>query len=336
MSQFDRIVRLKRWLDNGRCVKREHLLRELEVSPATLKRDIAKLRHELNAPIDWDSEQQGWRLNREQAANAEPVVELPGLNFTPDEAHALLSLQHLLTQLDLGGLLAQHIQPVRHHLDALVQRGAHPKADLGKYLRIAGVGTRRVHLPCFQNIGTALLNRKRLLIVHTSRARHNEQTQREISPQRLIHYRSNWYLDAWCHSRNALRSFAVDAIEAATVMKQVATEMDAQTLHDALAAGYGIFAGAAVQWAKLRFSPERSRWVAAEVWHAQQRGVWDDEKRWTMEIPYADPRELVMDILRHVPHVEVLAPLALRQDVLDRLRLGVTKMLAGSAGEPGV
>jgi predicted DNA-binding transcriptional regulator YafY len=37
-------------------------------------------------------------------------------------------------------------------------------------------------------------------------------TEREVSPQRLVHYRDNWYLDAWCHLREDVRSFSIDAI----------------------------------------------------------------------------------------------------------------------------
>jgi predicted DNA-binding transcriptional regulator YafY len=87
-----------------------------------------------------------------------------------------------------------------------------------------------------------------------------------------------------------------------------------------LGAGYGIFAGQKVQWAELRFSPERSRWVAAETWHPKQSGRFQADGSWVLRLPYADPRELVMDILRHVPEVEVLGPARLRQAVEVKLR----------------
>lgn len=95
-----------------------------------------------------------------------------------------------------------------------------------------------------------------------------------------------------------------------------------------MGAGYGIFAGKQVEWASLRFSPERARWVAAETWHPQQRGHWDDRGRWVLELPYADPRELVMDILRHVPEVEVLEPEGLREVVAQKLRQAIENLSA--------
>ena len=41
------------------------------------------------------------------------------------------------------------------------------------------------------------------------------------------------------------------------------------------------------------------------------------EGRYLLELPFRDDRELVLDLLRHGAHVEVLAPAALRRKVRD-------------------
>lgn len=86
------------------------------------------------------------------------------------------------------------------------------------------VGARQIHLPHFQAVGSALLRRRRLVIDYQGRGS-GETRQREVSPQRLIHYRDNWYLDAWCHLRRALRSFSVDAIRTVRVLDKDAIEI---------------------------------------------------------------------------------------------------------------
>jgi predicted DNA-binding transcriptional regulator YafY len=163
------------------------------------------------------------------------------------------------------------------------------------------------------------LQRRRQRIKYFSRAR-NDETEREISPQRRVHYRENWYLDAWCHLRKGIRSFAVDAIRAAEVLDESAVDLTEDELDQVLAAGYGIFSGRDVQWAVLRFSPQRARWVAAEQWHPQQRSRTDADGSYVLELPYSDSRELLMDILKHGAHVEVLAPHELRDEVAGALR----------------
>jgi len=139
-----------------------------------------------------------------------------------------------------------------------------------------------------------------------------------------VHYRDNWYVDAWCHLREDVRSFAVDAIRSAAPVGKRARQVAEKELDEVLSAGYGIFSGRSTSWARLRFSAERARWVSAEEWHPGQRGSYESDGSYVLEIPFSDPRELVMDIMRHGSHVEVLAPAALRAEVARQLRGALT------------
>ncbi len=323
MSQSERLYRLMSWFDSGRCLSRDWLLKEMGVSRATLMRDMAYLQNCMCAPVAYDAERRCWYMERRGSSGTRS--ELPGLWFGADELAALLSMQHLLEQLDASGFLADRIEPLRERVVELLGTGLRADAQGARRIRLASVATRRLHLPHFQMVARALLLRRCLRIGYHARSR-QQTTQRTVSPQRLVYYRDNWYLDAWCHLRDALRSFAVDSIVAAQMLDEVAREVPDSELDDVLASGYGIFAGATVRWATLRFGAERARWVSAEVWHPDQQSQWDAEGRWLLRLPFADPRELVMDILRHVPEVEVLAPYDLEEEVLRRLRAGLARM----------
>ena len=45
-----------------------------------------------------------------------------------------------------------------------------------------------------------------------------------------------------------------------------------------------------------------------------------------LEIPYHKSEELIMDIMRYLPHVEVLQPEELKAAVADRIRLAYEKI----------
>ncbi len=322
MDRTERFYRIDQLLNERKLVPFDTFLEKLEVSRATIKRDLEYMRNRLNAPIVWDREAGGYRFDQPRRGAAQ--YELPGLWFSAEEVHALLTMQHLLMNLDTGGLLGPHIQPLLSRLTALLGTADASSEEVRKRIRILGMARRRVALDHFAVIGSALLRRKRLLISHYVRAR-DEALEREISPQRLVHYRDNWYLDAWCHLRNDLRSFAVDAIRRAEILEQPAKNVPEKTLDQVLGAGYGIFSGRRVSWARLRFTPERARWVSAEQWHPRQKGRFDKDGGYLLEIPYSDSRELVMDILRHGADVEVLAPAALRQEVAAALHAAAAR-----------
>jgi predicted DNA-binding transcriptional regulator YafY len=170
----------------------------------------------------------------------------------------------------------------------------------------------------FGVVATAVLRRSRLWIRHFNR-KENRETEREISPQRLVHYRDNWYVDAYCHKTEGLRTFAVDAIRAAELREGRAKEVPAAELDEHLGSGYGIFAGKEVEWARLRFSAESARWVSAQIWHPNQRAQTEPDGSYVLEIPYANDRELLMEILKFGADVEVLGPASLRDRVSGAL-----------------
>jgi predicted DNA-binding transcriptional regulator YafY len=289
-------------------------------------RDLAWLRNELNHPIYWDKDAQcyQWRVSDRSEDFPE---ELAGLWFRPSEVLALLTLEHLLREIQPGDLMQRHLQPLEQRLKKILrQSGLDTVAErqLSERIRVIGLGQRHVPPRSFETVGLALSQRRRLAMHYLARGT-GEHSKRTVSPQRLVYYRSNWFLDAWCHERDELRSFSLDAIRHPLVMSQSATDIASEELDQALSNGYGIFSGRDVQWATLRFSPERARWVAAEQWHPEQKGHWDVQSHWVLQIPYSDERELVMDILRHMPEVEVLAPSVLRECVLKRMREGLVR-----------
>jgi predicted DNA-binding transcriptional regulator YafY len=321
VPQAERLARLKSLLSGPNYRTREFLMAELEVSRAQLTRDIAFLRNRLNHPISFDHSYGGYRL--EPGANgAGQQFELPGLWLSAEEIHALLTMNHLLSNLDAGGILGSHVSLLNDRLTGILADGTGRAQDLAQRIVVQTVGARRLRLPDFQRIGTALLRRKRLSIIYHARGR-DQESQREVSPQRLIHYRDNWYLDAWCHLRSELRSFSVDVIKQVTEVDRSAIEVSQEELDATLGAGFGIFSGREVQWAELRFTPLAARWVAAECWHRDQCGEFEEDGHYRLKLPYADPTELLMDIQRHLPEVEVIAPESLRAALIERVGSGL-------------
>ena len=315
MSAMERIYKIDSLLASRKAISSAELMDRLQVSLPTLKRDIGYMRDRLNAPIIYDRQLGGYRFDHQPSPTG-PAYELPGLWFSAAEIHALLTMQHLLANLDTGGLLGPQIHPLQSRLKALLGTAHNAADDVIQRVRILSMGARDYSPEHFQTIGSALLRRKRLTIRYYSRST-GATTTREISPQRLIHYRDNWYLDAWCHLRHDLRSFAVDAIEQAAEQDQPAEEIDPPELDKKLAAGYGIFAGENIQWATLLFSAERARWVAREHWHPQQTGQYLPDGRYQLRLPYSNDPELIMDILKYGQACTVLEPPGLVERIAE-------------------
>ncbi len=312
-----RLYRIEALIRARGHVSLRDLLADLEISPATLKRDLEYLRSRLGAPITYDAALNGYRFG---AAYAGAKHQLPGLWFDESELYSLLMAQQLLAGLDSGGLLARHLQPLLDRIQHLLGSGEGREAAdrLMQRVRIVSALRRPVPNRFFERVSAALLNRRRLHLRYLTRGR-GETSERDVSPQRLVHYRNTWYLDAWCHRANALRRFALDAIEEASLLDTPALEVAMADVEAEMDSGYGIYAGGQQRWAVLLFDRQAAQWASREEWHPLQEGRWLDDGQFEMRLPYVDETELVMDVLRQGDQVQVLAPLDLAERVKQRL-----------------
>lgn len=317
MDRTERFYKIQELLKRPRGVTMREMQTGLDVSRSTLCRDLDYLRDRLGVPIAWNQKLQVYRID---GAGSGGHQELPGIWFSEREIHALLAMLGLIDQIEPAGLLAPRIEPLKERLSQLLEDGTGSSKEAVKRIRILPVAQRPVDTEHFQVLVDALINRKRLKISHLGR-RTGQITERDVSPQRLVYYRDNWYLDAFCHLRDDLRSFALDVIQQAKISDKPAVSVDNDTLKAFFEDSYGIFNGKPDKLAVLKFSQFRAQWVARELWHPQQTGKYLPDGSYQLEIPYRMDTELLRDILKEGADVEVLAPESLRNHVVKLVEL---------------
>lgn len=328
MSQSARLRNIIALLEASRLpVPRQTLLAELQVSPATFKRDLDILRDQMQAPIVWIRAMDGLRggyvlQDKDWSAGR---LGLPHAWFTASEIHALLMIDQLARHIG-PGLLTEHLQPLIARITLALSAANDAPDDIRSRVHIMASASKRKPAACFETVARATVQRKRLQIGYFTRSR-NLHSERRISPQRLIHYRENWYLSAWCHRADSLRMFALDSMDNVCPLSDPAREIPAADIDRLIGHNFGLFATGQQHWAKLLFTPEQARWVADEVWHPNQSGSIQPDGSYLLAIPYGDSRELMLEILRFGPDVEVLEPTDLRKAIAERLQAAAARYL---------
>ncbi|OHE84580.1 MAG: transcriptional regulator [Lysobacterales bacterium RIFOXYD1_FULL_69_11] len=317
MERIERIHALHRILTAARYpVTVQRLQEELECSRATVYRDLAYLRDYLMAPVVGNGEA-GFRYDPDEADR----FELPGLWLSSQELHSLLAAQQLMMRSG-GGVLSTALAPLQHRIEKLLDEHAGGRRVPVERVRVIPHRSRRLDETAFRNVATAVLDRKQLAFEYRARST-DERTRRTVSPQRLTHYRENWYLDAWDHDRDGLRSFSVDRITAARVSDAAARDVPDEELDRQLASSYGIFSGTPKGMATVLFSAKAARWVADEHWHSQQQGRFLPDGRYELKLPYSSGRELLMDVLHYGSDAEIIEPASLREQARSLLSLAL-------------
>jgi predicted DNA-binding transcriptional regulator YafY len=192
MSKVERLYHLHNILNQRRTpISRQALMERLECSQATLYRLVAELRDFLGAPIEQHPENRGFYYDR----SFDQPFDLPGIWISPSELQALLTARQVLGNVQ-PGLLEGELSSLQGRITSLLQKKGIEAEGGQAPIHIQHVASRPVPSRMFQDVLGALINRQRLHIVYHGR-RKDEESTRDISPQRLTQYRNSWYLDAW-------------------------------------------------------------------------------------------------------------------------------------------
>lgn len=320
MDKFDRILLLHRlFTQRRRGASLTQLANELECSSKTVTRTIELMRNQLNAPIEYVKAEHGYRYVSTNSA----MFDLPGLWLSASELQSMVLLLGMLENLG-NSVLGNELKAVRNLIAKNLSARGVSQPDLSRRIKVLSLAHKAVSAPTFSSIGEALLARKQLELEYVDYG--GKRSRRILSPQTLVYYRDNWYLDAWCHKREALRVFSLARIGRCEIADTDARELATELLTQHFAGGYGIFAGQPKARAELRFTPPIAMEVARQQWHPLQQGEWQNDD-YHLDFPYSDERELLGDIFRHLPHVEVIKPASLKKAVKARLNqsLGLYK-----------
>ena len=315
MDKLDRFQLLHRLFRSRRNpIPLAQLAQELECTERTVRRAIDAMCDYFAAPIEYQPGR-GWAYSEQ----GRDLYELPGLWLTSSELQSLALLLQLLDNFG-NGMLNQELGVIDSNIARLLSARGIARSAFEQHIKVLPLSHRYIPNQRFAQVCEALLKRRQLRLHYRSYS--HELSKRTVSPQTLIYYRENWYLDAWCHLRKGLRSFSLARIERLEPSEKTALDIAPDELKAHFSQGYGIFSGAATHSATLRFAPAVAREIALQQWHPEQTGEWDGND-YLLRIPYSDDRELIQDILRHVPHVYVEAPVKLRKAVQNRLHAGL-------------
>ncbi|MEN9432621.1 MAG: hypothetical protein RLZZ422_210 [Pseudomonadota bacterium] len=320
MERTERIVKLHNLLMQARLpIPRKTLEERLECSEKSVRRALEFLRDRLGAPIEYDAKRNGYFYVPDQKA----FYQLPGVWLSEKEIYALLTMQQLISHFD-PELLQDEIQLLKDRVDSILRYGAEIKPDdnLADIISVIPQGKRLGQYQYFEVVAGACIQGKQLKASYHSRSTNQESTH-HLSPQKLIFYRDNWYLAAWCHESSTLKLFSLDRFKHVEKLDQPSERVDPELLKSGLFDTFGIFSGEVKDIAVLKFNAEAARWVENEVWHPNQISQKHEDGSYLLKIPYGNPTELVGEILRRGSSVTVIEPESLRGLVKERLMAAV-------------
>lgn len=324
-----RLFRIDELLSGKGEATSDELQEALGCSLPTLKRDLAFMRDELGAPVRYHRRTKTYRYERRVAKKSFRLAPW----YSPTEVKAFFTALELFdaVEKEKGALLAPEMKAMKARLLALAVSDATGRnfREFRRRVRVVTPQAKVDRSHWFEMIGYALMNQRRLLILYYTKSR-NAEMPREVSPVRLISYKNRWYLQAWCHRTDAMKTFSLECIRSAELTAKACRDVAIKAAEETDET-FGIFSGADVKKAAIHFDAEMSAYVRGEIWHRKQVLRENRDGTVTLEVPYSNETELVGQILSYGAHAEVVQPEALRATVAKALQAALAVYGGGEA-----
>lgn len=159
------------------------------------------------------------------------------------------------------------------------------------------------------------LARSRVLHMTYQGAGRDTATERDVQPWRLVFSRGAWFLLGYCESSDAPRVFRSDRIVEATTLDRTCPRPDEASVQALLVDGLPFSSAAFQERCVVQYSPAIARWIAE-----RDRGPLEPDGSAVRSRPLADREWAIRHVLQYGPDAEIISPLSLREEVLDRLR----------------
>jgi predicted DNA-binding transcriptional regulator YafY len=305
------------WFDSetrkDRFPNASKLAEKFELSVKSAQRTIDHFRDRLQAPFEYEPSKKGYYYT-------DPTFQLPIIRISEDELLALLISRKLITEASAGSL-ADELGSVSQRLSSLLAANLPGKARPEDAFSFRWKTISPTEPLTFKVVTSALLQGKLLTFSYNSPSA-STCTVRSVEPHHMVNYMGNWHLIAFCQLRNDWRDFVVGRMTRCNAEGTAFKIRDKEEWLPFLQNTFGIFQNRESFDVVLRFTPERSRWISGEVWHDEQVDQSQDGSL-IRTIPASHEAEIMMEILKHGSHVEVLKPEWLRNKVVDEIKLAV-------------
>lgn len=268
-----RIIEIHRMLSARRQVNCTTLAQEFEVTRQTILADIRYMRDQMDLPVEWCQERNGYRYTKE-------VRDFPLGEIAAGELAALFLARHTLAHIQ-ASLIGEKVKNVFSDvLDMMKKKLRFSWSELDQAFSVKAAAPKMSELAMFQKVGEALLEH-RVLGFDYRKAGSTSPESRRIEPYHLIQVEGCWYVIGRDLQRNGLRTFALQRMTRARVLSgrfQIPSDFDPEAL---LAGAFGV-------WHDSRKREEHevvveltgfaARMAGERRWHASQTEEWLDGK----------------------------------------------------------
>lgn len=305
----------------------QELMNKVEISRRTLERDMAILRDDYNAPLEYCTLNKGYYYS-------DTLYDLPPLDLSKSEIQALLlgkrimqTFQDFPQNRDIQTAVAKLMEGInKATIHDLTHRLEHIFFDLGP-LPADGAKVGEYLIVLSESIARG----KRVKLTYYTFAR-DQWTDRELSPRAIRFHNGCYYLIAYCHYRKAHRYFALNRMENLKGTGRDSYLDEHFNVQTFFQESFGLERDTESYRIQIIFYDSVARWIKERHWHDSQemKELSDGRLELTMEVNGL--QEVKRWVFTFGDKAQVLKPDCLREEIREDIQ-GMMEKYSLQAGD---
>jgi predicted DNA-binding transcriptional regulator YafY len=259
---LERMLRIHRAIQSGIYPNATTLAAELEVSTKTINRDMEFMRDRLELPLEYEGTRFGYRYTQ-------PVGSFPTLQITDGELFALLVAEKALQQYRGTHFEKPLVSAFRKMVAALPDTVSLNLAEWETTIAFRTSAEPILNLEIFDALARAAARRRQVRLVY--RKPGNAQAEeRIVDPYQLANINGEWFLFAFDHLRQDLRTFVPARIKRLDETGRTFARPAKFAVEKRLQDSFAVFSGKGDYRVLLRFTAAVADYIREKRWHPSQ------------------------------------------------------------------
>src|ERR1700690_198078 len=260
---LERMLRIHQALQTGGFPNAAGLAREIEAATKTIHRDIEFMRDRLNLPIEFNPVKNGYFYTGE-------VSSFPTMQITEGELFALVVAEKALQQYRGTSFEKPLLSAIKKMEQALPDTISLNLADIGQTISFRTRAEPILDLKIFDALAKAAAQRQQLELFYRKPGQAKTEA-RIVDPYHLANINGEWYLFAFDHARQDIRTFAPARIKSVKPTGKTFARPQKFSLEKRLRDSFGVHSGQGEHKGLIRFNPRAADYVREKKWHPSQQ-----------------------------------------------------------------
>jgi predicted DNA-binding transcriptional regulator YafY len=258
-----RMLQIHHALQSGGYPNATALANQLEVCTKSVYRDLEFMRDRLELPIEYDGTRFGYYYT-------EPVKAFPTLHITEGELFALVVAERALQQYRGTSFEKPLLSALQKMEQSLPDTISLSLTDVEQTISFRTSTEPILDLEIFDTLAKATTARRQLELTYRKPGQRQAE-QRVVDPYHLANINGEWFLFAFDHLRDDLRTFVPTRIKAIRPTGRTFERRKRFSLDERLRGSFGVQSGQGEHDVVIRFHERVADYIREKKWHESQQ-----------------------------------------------------------------